>query len=138
MPDYAYVYILASSFKHLYIGFTTNLEQRIWQHKNHTFPDSFTSRYRIDQLVYFERYSRSHVASPAKRNSKAGEAARRSPSSLPPIQAGKTSAGNAVSPSSAGLIPNHPHPQLTGTHPANAALQQKAPATPRPFLIPVP
>jgi putative endonuclease len=58
MPDHAYVYILASSFKHLYIGFTTNLEQRVWQHKNHTFPDSFTSRYRIDQLVYFERYSR--------------------------------------------------------------------------------
>jgi putative endonuclease len=57
MPQFAYVYILASSFKHLYIGFTTNLEQRIWQHKNHTFPDSFTARYRIDQLVYFERYS---------------------------------------------------------------------------------
>jgi putative endonuclease len=57
MPDHACVYILASSFKHLYIGFTTNLEQRIRQHKNHTFPDSFTARYRIDQLVYFERYS---------------------------------------------------------------------------------
>jgi putative endonuclease len=56
MPQYAYVYILASSFKHLYIGFTTNLEQRIWQHKNHTFADSFTDRYRIDQLVHFERY----------------------------------------------------------------------------------
>jgi predicted GIY-YIG superfamily endonuclease len=53
----AYVYILASSFKHLYIGFTTKLEQRIWQHKNQTFPNSFTARYRIDQLVYFERYS---------------------------------------------------------------------------------
>jgi putative endonuclease len=57
MLEYAYVYILASSFKHLYIGFTTKLEQRIWQHKNHTFPDSFTARYRIDHLVYFERYS---------------------------------------------------------------------------------
>ena len=57
MQEYAYVYILASSFKHLYIGFTTKLEQRIWQHKNHTFPNSFTARYRIDQLVYFERYS---------------------------------------------------------------------------------
>jgi predicted GIY-YIG superfamily endonuclease len=53
----AYVYILASSFKHLYIGFTTKLEHRIWQHKNQTFPNSFPARYRIDQLVYFERYS---------------------------------------------------------------------------------
>ena len=56
MPEYAYVYILASSFKHLCIGFTTNLEQRIWQHKNHTFHDSFTAHYTIDHLVYFERY----------------------------------------------------------------------------------
>jgi len=56
MPQYAYVYILASSFKHLYIGFTTNLEQRIWQHKNHTFSDSFTARYTIDHLVYFKRF----------------------------------------------------------------------------------
>jgi len=56
MPTYGYVYILASSFKHLYIGMTTDLEGRVWKHKNKFYPDSFTAKYKIDQLVYFERY----------------------------------------------------------------------------------
>lgn len=49
-----YVYILASH-KHgtLYIGVTSNLEQRVQQHKNGTFK-GFTSRYSVCQLVYFE------------------------------------------------------------------------------------
>ena len=54
--SYAYVYILASSFKRLYVGVTTGLEKRVWEHKNDMHPDSFTSRYRIDRLVYFERF----------------------------------------------------------------------------------
>jgi putative endonuclease len=56
MAKQGYVYILASSFKRLYIGITTDLEARIWQHKNHHFPDSFTARYKIDSLVYYESY----------------------------------------------------------------------------------
>ena len=56
MAKQGYVYILASSFKRLYIGVTTDLEARIWQHKNHHFPDSFTARYKIDSLVYYESY----------------------------------------------------------------------------------
>jgi putative endonuclease len=57
MTKYGYVYILASSFKHLCIGFTTDIEGRIWRHKNHYYPDSFTARYKIDKLAYFERYT---------------------------------------------------------------------------------
>ncbi len=57
MPEYAYVYILANGFKKLYIGITTDLEQRIAQHKAKKHPDSFTARYRIDQLVYYERFT---------------------------------------------------------------------------------
>jgi putative endonuclease len=56
MPTYGYVYILASSFKHLYIGMTTDLECRVWKHKGKFYPDSFTAKYTIDRLVYFERY----------------------------------------------------------------------------------
>ncbi len=56
MPDSAYVYILASKGKRLYIGITTKLEHRIWQHKNKIHPQSFTSRYNIDQLVHYERF----------------------------------------------------------------------------------
>ncbi len=56
MPTYGYVYILASSFKHLYIGVTTDLEGRVQKHKEGFYPNSFTSKYKIDQLVYFERF----------------------------------------------------------------------------------
>ena len=51
------VYILANQ-KHgtLYIGVTSNLVQRIWQHKNEVV-EGFTSRYHIHQLVYFEQHS---------------------------------------------------------------------------------
>jgi putative endonuclease len=56
MSEYTYVYILASKGKRLYIGYTHTLEIRIWQHKNKIHPDSFTARYNIDQLVYFERH----------------------------------------------------------------------------------
>jgi putative endonuclease len=56
MIECAYVYILASGFKRLYIGVTSNLEHRIWQHKNGEFPVSFTEQYNIKHLVYFERF----------------------------------------------------------------------------------
>jgi putative endonuclease len=57
MDKIAYVYIMASTFKRLYIGVTTELEIRVAKHKNHTYADSFTARYNIDKLVYFERFS---------------------------------------------------------------------------------
>jgi len=56
MPEQAYVYILASGFKRLYIGVTSGLEHRVWQHKNHVHPNAFTARYNIAQLVYYECY----------------------------------------------------------------------------------
>src|ERR1700737_590295 len=58
MVEQAYVYIMASSFQRLYIGITTEIEVPISQHKNGSYPDSFTSRYKIDKLVYFERFAR--------------------------------------------------------------------------------
>ncbi len=51
-----YVYILSSGFKKLYIGVTSELEERVWQHKNGTFPCAFTDRYNIKQLVYYESF----------------------------------------------------------------------------------
>jgi putative endonuclease len=50
-----YVYILSSQRRVLYIGITSNIEQRIFQHKAHTFA-GFTAKYNITNLVYFERY----------------------------------------------------------------------------------
>ena len=56
MPQYGYVYILASKGKRLYIGVTTRLEHRMWQHKAKPDPQCFTARYNINQLVYYERH----------------------------------------------------------------------------------
>ncbi len=50
-----YVYILANATNvALYIGATSNLLRRVYQHKNHLDPDSFTAKYNIHKLVYFE------------------------------------------------------------------------------------
>ena len=48
-----YVYILSNRSKTLYTGMTNNLEKRIFEHKN-KMVEGFTSRYNLDQLVYFE------------------------------------------------------------------------------------
>lgn len=49
-----FVYIMAGSYRGtLYVGVTSELIQRIYQHKNHTF-GGFTARYGLDRLVWFE------------------------------------------------------------------------------------
>ncbi len=54
--EYAYVYIMASGFKKLYIGITTEIEIRVKQHKEKRDPDSFAAKYNINQLVYYEKF----------------------------------------------------------------------------------
>jgi len=48
-----YVYIMASKSRTLYVGVTGFLMARIMQHKTAEI-DSFTKRYRINRLVYYE------------------------------------------------------------------------------------
>jgi putative endonuclease len=50
-----WVYILSNRSHVLYIGVTNNLGKRVTQHRKPT-PGSFTTRYKITRLVYFERY----------------------------------------------------------------------------------
>ena len=50
------VYILASQRNGtLYIGVTSDLAQRIWQHKNDVL-EGFTKKYGVHLLVYFEQH----------------------------------------------------------------------------------
>jgi putative endonuclease len=65
MEKGGYVYILANSFKRLYTGVTSQLQIRISQHKAKKNPDSFTARYTIDRLVYYQPESKKQ--SPANR-----------------------------------------------------------------------
>jgi putative endonuclease len=51
------VYILASQPRGtLYVGVSSNLIQRIWQHKSGVM-EGFTERYEVDRLVYFEMHT---------------------------------------------------------------------------------
>ena len=55
MKSGGYVYIMTSDkMGTLYIGSTTNLLHRTWQHKEKWFNDSFTARYNVNRLVYYE------------------------------------------------------------------------------------
>ena len=48
------VYIMTNySETTFYIGVTSDLQKRVWEHKNKVI-DGFTSKYNINKLVYFE------------------------------------------------------------------------------------
>ena len=53
-----YVYILTNTHKNvIYTGVTNDLPRRVYEHKNHLDKGSFTARYNVDILVYFEATS---------------------------------------------------------------------------------
>jgi len=51
-----YVYVMQSVSRHvLYIGMTSNLRKRAWEHKNHMH-EGFTCDYNCTRLVYWETF----------------------------------------------------------------------------------
>lgn len=67
-----YVYILASKRNGtLYVGVTNNLARRIDQHHTNNNPRSFTARYHVQLLVYYEIYSYPDEAIHREKNLKA-------------------------------------------------------------------
>ena len=56
------VYLLASKRNGtLYLGMTSNLSQRIWQHKNHV-TTGFSNSYSVTKLVWFELHETAESA----------------------------------------------------------------------------
>ena len=56
MPRAGYVYLLASRRNGtLYTGVTSDLVQRVWNHKNDVH-EGFTKRHQVHRLVYFEEH----------------------------------------------------------------------------------
>ncbi len=56
MKDF-YVYVMSNRSRAvLYTGITKDLARRVWQHKNHVVK-GFTSKYKLDRLVYYEQFA---------------------------------------------------------------------------------
>ncbi len=53
----ARVYIMANTHRTIYVGLTTSLERRVWEHKS-LFYDGFTKRYDLTKLVYIAEFPR--------------------------------------------------------------------------------
>ncbi len=77
-PRQFFVYLLASKpFGTLYVGVTSDLVRRVWEHKIKAVP-GFTTRYRVDRLMWFEAHATAEPQARAKSRSKNGNATGRS------------------------------------------------------------
>ncbi len=56
----------------LYTGVSNTLERRMLEHMNKTNPNSFTAKYNINKLVYYETFSNPNDAIAAEKKIKAG------------------------------------------------------------------
>ena len=61
--DMYYVYMMSNLHDTvLYVGITNDLIRRVYEHKHHLEPKSFTARYNITKLVYYESVENSESA----------------------------------------------------------------------------
>ncbi len=73
MEPKGFVYILTNKTNTvLYTGVTSNLEQRIWQHRTGYFKNSFTSQYHVTKLVFYEQFFSIEDAIAREKQIKAG------------------------------------------------------------------
>ena len=52
-----FIYIITNKYQTVvYTGVTSNLPQRIIEHKEKRYPNSFSARYNVNILVYYEQF----------------------------------------------------------------------------------
>ncbi|KGO94889.1 GIY-YIG nuclease family protein [Flavobacterium subsaxonicum] len=73
-----FIYIVANyTNTTLYVGVTSDLHLRIKQHKNKQHPDSFSARYNMNKLVYFESFQMIEDAITREKQIKGGSRAKK-------------------------------------------------------------
>uniref|UniRef100_UPI00404AE791 GIY-YIG nuclease family protein n=1 Tax=Gelidibacter sp. TaxID=2018083 RepID=UPI00404AE791 len=73
-----FVYILTNKNNTtLYVGVTSDIVYRIKQHKEKQYPKSFTARYNLDKLVYYEVFQMIGDAIGREKQLKAGSRAKK-------------------------------------------------------------
>ena len=68
-----FIYIITNKYQTVvYTGVTSNLPQRILEHKEKRYPNSFSARYNVNVLVYYEQFQWIEDAIAREKQIKAG------------------------------------------------------------------
>ena len=71
-----FIYIVTNKYNNTYyIGVTSNLPKRILEHKEKRFENSFSARYNLTKLVYYEQFQMIGDAIAREKQLKAGSRA---------------------------------------------------------------
>lgn len=71
-----FIYIVTNKYNNtLYIGVTSNLAKRILEHIEKRYENSFSARYNLNKLVYYEQYQMIGDAIAREKQLKAGSRA---------------------------------------------------------------
>lgn len=72
------IYIMTNQYNTtLYVGVTSDLRSRVWQHRTHFYDISFTKKYNLSKLVYYENFSRIEEAIAREKQLKGGSRAKK-------------------------------------------------------------
>jgi putative endonuclease len=68
-----FIYIITNKYQTVvYVGVTSNLPQRILEHREKRYPNSFSARYNVNMLVYYEQFQWIEDAISREKQIKAG------------------------------------------------------------------
>lgn len=73
-----YVYLLSNKRNSvLYVGITNDLQRRLWEHRSGLHPQSFTSKYKVNKLVWWEEHNLIEEAIEREKQLKSGSRAKK-------------------------------------------------------------